>query len=109
MNRAAPTPPAHCTFDPEDWLRLARCWHPVARAEDIGAAPVKAVLLDEQLVIYRIRRSVARDVCPHRGVPLTLGFHDEEGSFVPITACASGRWPLQPHSLKPRSAGTGEA
>jgi hypothetical protein len=34
---------------------------------------------------------VARDVCPHRGVPLTLGFHDEKGSFVPITACASGR------------------
>jgi nitrite reductase/ring-hydroxylating ferredoxin subunit len=77
--------PAHCTFDPEDWLRLARCWHPVARAEDIGAAPVKAVLLDEPLVIYRIKGQVvvARDVCPHRGVPLTLGFHDEEGIVCP--------------------------
>ncbi len=85
MNRAAPTPPAHCTFDPEDWLRLARCWHPVARAEDIGAAPVKAVLLDEQLVIYRVKGQVvvARDVCPHRGVPLTLGFHDGEGIVCP--------------------------
>lgn len=50
-----PHAPAHCTFDPEDWLRLARCWHPVARACDIAGAPVKATLLDEQLVIYRIK------------------------------------------------------
>lgn len=76
MKTTTPTPPAHCTFDPEDWLRLARCWHPVARACDIAGAPVKATLLDEQLVIYRIKGQVvvARDVCPHRGVPLTLGF-----------------------------------
>ncbi|WP_258551116.1 hypothetical protein, partial [Klebsiella pneumoniae] len=25
MKTITPTPPAHCTFDPEDWLRLARC------------------------------------------------------------------------------------
>ncbi|TYR78161.1 (2Fe-2S)-binding protein, partial [Klebsiella pneumoniae] len=55
MKTTTPTPPAHCTFDPEDWLRLARCWHPVARACDITGAPVKATLLDEQLVIYRIK------------------------------------------------------
>ncbi len=42
MKTITPTPPAHCTFDPEDWLRLARCWHPVARACDITGAPVKA-------------------------------------------------------------------
>ncbi len=23
MNKPQPTPPAHCTFEPEDWLRLA--------------------------------------------------------------------------------------
>ena len=85
MKTTTPTPPAHCTFDPEDWLRLARCWHPVARACDITGAPVKATLLDEQLVIYRIKGQVvvARDVCPHRGVPLTLGFHEEEGIVCP--------------------------
>lgn len=84
MNKA-PVPPAHCTFEPEDWLRLAKCWHPVARACDIGAAPVKATLLDEALVIYRVNGQVvvARDVCPHRGVPLTLGFHDEHGIICP--------------------------
>jgi len=25
----------------------------------------------------------ARDICPHRGVPLTLGFHDDEGIICP--------------------------
>ncbi|VTN06129.1 Uncharacterised protein [Raoultella ornithinolytica] len=55
MNRAAPTPPAHCTFDLKTGYAWPAAWHPVARAEDIGAAPVKAVLLDEQLVIYRVK------------------------------------------------------
>jgi len=79
------TPPAHCTFEPDDWFRLASYWHPVARSCDVDNAPVKAVLLDELLVIYRIRDRVvvARDICPHRGVPLTLGFHDEEGIICP--------------------------
>ncbi|MBX4365191.1 molybdenum cofactor-independent xanthine hydroxylase subunit HpxD, partial [Mycobacterium tuberculosis] len=55
------------------------------RACAITGAPVKATLLDEQLVIYRIKGQVvvARDVCPHRGVPLTLGFHEEEGIVCP--------------------------
>lgn len=57
----------------------------MARSADIGPQPVKATLLDEKLVIYRLheRVVVARDVCPHRGVPLTLGFHDEEGIICP--------------------------
>jgi phenylpropionate dioxygenase-like ring-hydroxylating dioxygenase large terminal subunit len=85
MKAHQPTPPAHCSFDPEDWLRLARCWHPVARACDVDNKPHKAVLLDEPLVLYRINGQavVARDVCPHRGVPLTLGFHDEAGIICP--------------------------
>ncbi len=102
MKTTTPTPPAHCTFDPEDWLRLARCWHPVARACDIAGAPVKATLLDEQLVIYRIKGQVvvARDVCPHRGVPLTLGFHEEEGIVCPLWPAFWRGWPLQPYPLQ---------
>lgn len=117
MKTTTPTPPAHCTFDPEDWLRLARCWHPVARACDIAGAPVKATLLDEQLVIYRIKGQVvvARDVCPHRGVPLTLGFHEEEGIVCPTMACALARMaaatasppvrgnPFRPNCISPAS------
>lgn len=63
------TPPAHCTFEPDDWLKLAAQWHPVARAMDIGGAPVKAVLLDEQLVLYRIAgRSLPRAMSVRIGV-----------------------------------------
>ncbi|MEA9390163.1 Rieske 2Fe-2S domain-containing protein [Acerihabitans sp. TG2] len=80
-----PKPPAHCTFEPDDWLKLARQWHPIARSCDVTSAPAKAVLLDEPLVIYRINGAVvvAKDVCPHRGVPLTLGSHDEQGIICP--------------------------
>jgi vanillate O-demethylase monooxygenase subunit len=76
-----PKLPSPCSFDPGDWQILARCWHPIAYSAEVGAAPYKAMLLDEQLVAYRVQGElvVARDVCPHRGVPLSLGTHDEEG------------------------------
>ncbi|SDB93183.1 aromatic ring-hydroxylating oxygenase subunit alpha [Acinetobacter boissieri] len=77
--------PAHCSFMPNDWLLLSQYWYPVARCADITQKPMKAVLLDEQLVIYRVKGEVvvAKDVCPHRGVPLTLGTHDDEGVICP--------------------------
>jgi phenylpropionate dioxygenase-like ring-hydroxylating dioxygenase large terminal subunit len=73
--------PASCSFDPGDWQILARCWYPIAQSAEVGAAPFKAKLLDEPLVAYRVRGElvVARDSCPHRGVPLSLGTHDDEG------------------------------
>ena len=69
------------SFEAADWLILAHCWFPIARSEDVGAAPYSAMLLDEPLVAYRVAGElvVARDVCPHRGVPLSLGSHDEHG------------------------------
>jgi len=76
-----PTLPQPCSFEPGDWTILARHWHPIAHSAEVGAAPFKAMLLDEPLVAYRARGElvVARDICPHRGVPLSLGTHDEEG------------------------------
>jgi phenylpropionate dioxygenase-like ring-hydroxylating dioxygenase large terminal subunit len=73
--------PTPCSFEPSDWQILARCWFPVAQSAEVGAAPYKAMLLDEALVAYRVSGQlvVARDICPHRGVPLTLGTHDEGG------------------------------
>jgi len=75
------TPPAPCTFDAGDWQLLARHWYPIAQAADVGLAAYPATLLDEPLVAYRARGElvVARDLCPHRGVPLTLGTHDDDG------------------------------
>ncbi|GAB3667232.1 molybdenum cofactor-independent xanthine hydroxylase subunit HpxD [Actinocorallia lasiicapitis] len=74
-------PPRDCTFDPDDWQILARHWYPVALAREIGDAPVAVRLLDEPLVVYRADGEVvvAGDVCPHRGVPLSLGRGDGSG------------------------------
>jgi phenylpropionate dioxygenase-like ring-hydroxylating dioxygenase large terminal subunit len=76
-----PNIPSPCSFEPSDWQILARCWYPIAPSADVGAAPYKAALLDENLIAYRVQGElvVARDLCPHRGVPLSLGTNDGEG------------------------------
>ncbi|MCE2564520.1 aromatic ring-hydroxylating dioxygenase subunit alpha [Komagataeibacter sp. FNDCF1] len=73
--------PRNCTFEPDDWKILARFWYPVALERDIGDRPVAAMLLDEPLVVYRAGEDivVAHDLCPHRGVPLSLGSGDGTG------------------------------
>jgi nitrite reductase/ring-hydroxylating ferredoxin subunit len=70
--------PRNCTFDPGDWRILTRSWFPVAIAAQAAAGPIGAVLLDQPLVVYRTGMSfiVAGDLCPHRGVPLSMGFQD---------------------------------
>jgi phenylpropionate dioxygenase-like ring-hydroxylating dioxygenase large terminal subunit len=75
------TVPRGCTFDPQDWAILARRWYPVALSREVGEGPASACLLDEPLVVYRAgeRVVVADDICPHRGVPLSLGSGDRTG------------------------------
>ncbi|MEE7493338.1 aromatic ring-hydroxylating dioxygenase subunit alpha [Methylobacterium oryzae] len=76
--------PRHCSFEADDWHILARHWYPVARCEDVHEKGlVAARLLDEPLVVYRSGHEivVAKDICPHRGVPLTKG-SNEDGSGV---------------------------
>jgi vanillate O-demethylase monooxygenase subunit len=72
--------PRECSYTPSDWAILARHWYPVARLEDVGAAPLAATLLDTRLVVYRSTAGihVARDLCPHRGVPLSMGWVEGE-------------------------------
>jgi phenylpropionate dioxygenase-like ring-hydroxylating dioxygenase large terminal subunit len=76
-----PDLPRNCTFDAEDWAILARHWYPIALAREVGVKPVSTMLLDEPLVIYRAGEEivVARNICPHRGVPLSLGKAVEGG------------------------------
>ncbi|CAN5231337.1 molybdenum cofactor-independent xanthine hydroxylase subunit HpxD [soil metagenome] len=73
--------PRGCTFDENDWHILSRHWYPVALVRELDEGPVRATLLDEQLVLYRSAEHgivVANDICPHRGVPLSLGSFDGE-------------------------------
>ncbi len=75
------SPPPNCTFDTEAWQILSRQWFPVALADQISGAPTACVLLDQPLVVYRIDQHIviAPDICPHRGVPLSLGSFDGVG------------------------------
>ena len=67
--------PRACTFSAADWRILAQQWFPIAAASLVGSTPVAVTLLDVDLVVYRLGNGirVARDLCPHRGVPLSLG------------------------------------
>ena len=66
------------TFDPADRHILAGFWYAVARTADLLDGPVAATLLDAPLVVYRAGAEivVADELCPHRGVPLTMGATD---------------------------------
>jgi vanillate O-demethylase monooxygenase subunit len=68
--------PDPCTFTSSEWSILSRFWHPVAWSDEVGAEPLAATLLDEELVIYRTSKGVvvAKNLCLHRGSRLTLGW-----------------------------------
>jgi phenylpropionate dioxygenase-like ring-hydroxylating dioxygenase large terminal subunit len=68
---------------------LRHYWHPVALANDIGETPVAKTLLDEAIVLFRVDGRVAalKDLCIHRGMPLSLG--SLEGTHL---VCAYHGW-----------------
>jgi len=72
--------PKDCTFPEGDWHVLAGFWHPVAFSSEVEDKPIKAKLLDVDLVVYRTVDgvAVARDLCIHRGAALSLGWMDDD-------------------------------
>src|SRR5688500_1183848 len=68
---------------------LRHYWHPVALAAAVGDQPVATTLLDEQLVLFRTSEGVSacRDLCIHRGTPLSLGWVEDDG-----IVCAYHGW-----------------
>ncbi|MBT1157253.1 aromatic ring-hydroxylating dioxygenase subunit alpha [Aminobacter anthyllidis] len=103
--------PRGCTFAASDWHILASFWHPIAFVHDIADKPVRAKLLDVDLVIYKTSAgiTVARDLCPHRGTRISAGWmtddqivcpmhglhfgHDGACSKIPSIANSEGRIP----------------
>ena len=61
------------------WPALEEYWHPVALASDIGEQPIPVKLLDRRLVLVRLgdRVTCFRDLCVHRGTPLSLGWVED--------------------------------
>ncbi|SNS27374.1 vanillate O-demethylase monooxygenase subunit [Granulicella rosea] len=81
---ASPALPRDCTFSESDWRALAPFWYPVAFSREITDQPHAVRLLDERVVLYRLSDgsvSAARDICYHRGVPLSMG-HVENDEIV---------------------------
>jgi vanillate O-demethylase monooxygenase subunit len=75
------TLPRNCTFSESDWKILAPFWYPVAFSHEITDKPYAARLLDERLVLFRVSDGTvvaARDICLHRGVPLSLGWMEND-------------------------------
>ncbi len=74
--------PRNCTFSTSDWKALAPFWYPVAFSQEVTTKePFAARLLDQRLVLYRLSNGdlvVARDICLHRGVPLSLGWVEND-------------------------------
>jgi vanillate O-demethylase monooxygenase subunit len=69
-------------------------WHPVAFADEITSQPRRVTLLDERVVVYRIADGTPialRDLCIHRGTPLSLGW--VEGDLI---TCAYHGWTYGP-------------
>ncbi|RMA91208.1 aromatic ring-hydroxylating oxygenase subunit alpha [Priestia megaterium] len=77
--------PRDCTFSLEDWTTLAKYWYPVARCSDITEKPTSVKLLDVNLVLYRTTHKVvaARDLCVHRGTPLSMGWVEDDEIVCP--------------------------
>jgi len=115
--------PRDCTFSASDWETLAPFWYPVAFAHEVTEQPLAVRLLDERVVVYRISGGTlvaAKDICCHRGVPLSLGrvegdeivcaYHglryDPSGKCTSIPAHPSGaispRLRLRPFSVAER-------
>ena len=99
--------PRGCTFPEADWRALAPFWYPVAFSHEVTHQPYAATLLDERVVVYRLSDgslAAAKDICFHRGAPLSLGHvegdeivckyhglrYDREGRCVCIPAHPGG-------------------
>jgi phenylpropionate dioxygenase-like ring-hydroxylating dioxygenase large terminal subunit len=102
--------PLNCTFDADDWMKLARHWYPIALSREVVTGPVAAKLLDALLVLYRVDGHVvvADDLCPHRGTPLSMGGYDGKGitcAYHGLRFGGAGRCtmiPAQPHDAIPQ-------
>jgi len=62
------------------WPALRSYWHAVAFGRDVEEKPLAARLLDERIALFRLPGGVVclRDLCIHRGTPLSLGWIEDD-------------------------------
>ncbi|WP_445115710.1 Rieske 2Fe-2S domain-containing protein [Acinetobacter sp. WZC-1] len=101
--------PCYSQFNHNDWEILSQHWYPVARIEDVSTTPQQVILLDVKMAIYRTESGkiqLVRNICPHRGVPLSKGWVEGEEIICPYhglhfnTEGKCTRIPAQPDLTK---------
>jgi phenylpropionate dioxygenase-like ring-hydroxylating dioxygenase large terminal subunit len=101
--------PCHSQFQAKDWEILAQHWYPVARIQDVSTQPHQVTLLDINMAIYQTHSGaihLVRDLCPHRGVPLSKGWIEGEEIICPYhglrynTAGKCTKIPAQPDLIQ---------
>tara|TARA_Y100000588_G_scaffold200746_1_gene214419 strand:- start:3433 stop:4485 length:1053 start_codon:yes stop_codon:yes gene_type:complete len=77
--------PRECTFSENDWEVLSSMWYPLALETELTDKPLKKKLLDVDLVLARLGGDliVAKDLCIHRGAPLTNGWIKDDSIVCP--------------------------
>lgn len=101
--------PSNCTYSEQDWPVLARQWFPVCRADAALAKPRQVVVLNLRLVVYRLPDGirVGRDMCPHRGLPLSGGRIEGEElvcAYHGLRFGSDGQCTKVPEKLAPKTA-----
>jgi hypothetical protein len=56
--------PLNCTFDADDWMKLARNWYPVALSREVVDGPVAVKLLDVMNAASPVSAKVTRLFAP---------------------------------------------
>ncbi|ROO87110.1 homotrimeric ring hydroxylase [Actinocorallia herbida] len=79
-------------------LGFRNYWYPVEWARRVGRKPMPITLLGEQIVLVREGDKVRalHDRCPHRGVPLSLGRREFDGTI----SCPYHGWTFDTESGK---------
>lgn len=90
------------SFSAHDREILTHHWHPVAFSAEVAVKPYAVTLLDEPIVLYRTgsKLNAARDICSHRGAPLSKGWVQGENIICPTTGCTSAPMAAAPASRR---------
>ncbi len=84
MNNKLSLPP-NFSFSENDWHVLASFWHPIVFSHDVMDKPIERILLDQRLVLYLTDKgiSIAKNLCPHHGTTLSLGWMEDNQIVCP--------------------------